>query len=139
MPPPSPSAWLPVTRTVLSWTLPLTFRMPPPSVEPPWPAAPLRIVRWLILALPVDVTRKPRYLKSPSMIVVRALAPLTVMSDWITRSLLMLITPAGTLIVSGISLVASEAAIAARRLWQTCVSGLHVPPSPVPTTFHVSA
>ena len=113
--------------------------MPPPSCEPPWPAAPSRIVRWLIFAMPVDVTRNPRYLSPPSMIVVRALAPMTVMSDWITRSLLMLIVPAGTLIVSGMSLVASEAAIAARRLGHVCRSGLHVPPSPVPLTFQVSA
>ena len=114
--------------------------MPPPSIEPPWPAAPLRIVRWLILALPVDVTRKPRYLKLPSMIVVRAFAPLTVMSDWITRSLLMSISPAGTLMMSAISLVASEAAIAERRLGQLCVSVLQpVPASPVPVTCQVSA
>ena len=74
------------------------------------------------------------------MIVVRALAPMTVMSDWITRSLLMLITPAGTLIVSAISFVASEAAIAARRLWHMCVSGLHVAAvARSRSTFHVSA
>ena len=75
------------------------------------------------------------------MIVVRALAPMTVMSDWITRSSLMLITPAGTLIVSAISLVASEAAIAARNVAQSFVVVLHVGRigSPVPVTFQVSA
>ena len=58
------------------------------------------------------------------MMFVRALVPLTVMSDWITRSLLMLIVPAGTLITSGTSLVASEAASAVRRLTHVCASAL---------------
>ena len=99
--------------------------MPPPSLESPCWAWPSRIVRWRSFALPLGVTRNPRYFLFPSRIVVRALAPMTVMSDWITRSLLRLTTPAGTLIVSGTSLVASEAAIAARSESHLCSATLH--------------
>ena len=94
--------------------------MPPPSSEPPWPAAPSRIVRWLIFALPVDVTRNARYLSPPLRIVVRALAPTTVMSDAITRSSLRLYVPAGTLIVSATPL-SFDTVIAARRPVHACV------------------
>ncbi len=126
IPPPEPPApaWLVVTRMNASWATPLRLRMPPPSGVSACVAAPLRIVKWLSFALPLGVIRKPRYLKPPSMMFDRALAPTTVMSDWITRSLLMLIVPAGTLMVSGTSFVASEAASAVRRLTHVCRSGL---------------
>ncbi len=76
------------------------------------------------------------------MTFVRAPAPLTVMSDWITRSLPMVIVPAGTSITSATSLVASEAASAARRLTHVCAVALQagVEASLDPSvTVHVSA
>src|SRR3954447_16138291 len=86
--------------------------------------------------------RKPRYLAPPSMMLVRALVPTIVISDWMTRSLPTLIVPAGTLIVSGVLLVPSAAAIAVRRLkhvWAVAVpAGVVASLEPL-VTLHVSA
>ena len=92
--------------------------------------------------MPAAVTRKPLDLPPPSMKFVRALVPFTVMSDWITKSLPTVIVPAGTLITSASSLVASEAAIAVRRLTHVCAVALQagVVASLDPSvTVHVSA
>jgi hypothetical protein len=118
-----------------------TFRTAPPSVEPAPPAAPLRIVKWLsVTVLPVG-TCKPRYFDPPSMMFVRALVPTIVMSESATMSLLMLIVPAGTLIVS-VGRLAFAAVIAVRRLTQVCAvtlqAGVVASLDPL-VTVHVSA
>src|SRR5262245_45223942 len=75
------------------------------------------------------------------MMFVRALTPLIVMSEKATRSLLMPIVPAGTLMMSAMSFVDSDAAMAARRLTHVCAVALHeVVASLDPlVTVHVSA
>ncbi len=88
---------------------------PPPSLEPPWPAAALRIVKWLNVTVAPAATRSPRYLAPPSMMFVRALVPTIVTSVATAMSSLIWIVPAGTLIVSA-GRVSVAAAIAARRL-----------------------